>query len=64
MFHDPEMEVTCDNENCNESVFLPMVWTVGGYDLSDDAAKQKLEFDHDWIVRIGKHYCCHMCELI
>lgn len=57
MLHDPEMECTCDGEDCNESVFLPMSWYVGGYDLTDSDAKALLENHHDWLVDGDHHYC-------
>ncbi len=57
MFHDPEMEVTCDHTACQNSLFLPMQWSTGGYDLSDSNAEKILTNDHDWLVVDGVHLC-------
>ncbi len=58
MMHDPEMEVTCDSDNCTESVYLQMNWTTGGYDLRDDDVKRILENDHGWqCIDQDKHLC-------
>lgn len=58
MIHDPELEVTCDGTDCEVSVYLPMGWTVGGYNLTDDATEKLLTNDHDWLVMGESHYCC------
>jgi hypothetical protein len=58
MLHDPEMECTCDGTKCTESVFLPMNWYVGGYDLKDSDAERMLENDHGWLTVEDNHYCC------
>ena len=57
MIHDPEVEVTCDGENCSESVFLPMGWNVAGYVLSDIDAARILESDHAWTYKDKKYFC-------
>jgi hypothetical protein len=57
MLHDPETECTCDGDGCQESIMLPMDWTTGGYDLSEDKAAGILESDHGWVIINGKHYC-------
>lgn len=59
--HDPECEATCDGDDCMSSVFLPMNWTTGGYNLSDSLAEKVLEREHGWQVIDGKHFCknCH-----
>lgn len=62
MLHDPTMEVTCDNEGCNDSIYLQLSWSVGGYDLSDSEIEKMLKSDHEWIVDGDKHFCCRVCE--
>jgi hypothetical protein len=57
MIHDPEIEVTCDGTDCNESVFLPMCWNTGGYNRTDESIGRLLAMDHDWLVKGGSHYC-------
>lgn len=57
MLHDPEMECTCDGENCHESVFLPMSWSTGGYDLRDSKAEAILSDNHNWLTEGESHYC-------
>jgi hypothetical protein len=57
MIHAPEIEVTCDNDDCSESVFLPMNWYVGGYDLKNEDVERILSGDHNWKTDGDKHYC-------
>jgi hypothetical protein len=59
MIHDPKVEVTCDTDNCTESVFLQMYWITGGYGLKDDQVKEQLENDYAWTC-IDKY--THMCK--
>lgn len=61
MLHDPEMEVTCDGDDCQEHVFLPMTWSVGGYDLSDTDAERVLDGDHYWLT-VGDDHFCEICR--
>lgn len=56
MFHDPEMECSCDGEGCVNSVYLPMDYNVRGYNLKDSVAEKMLK-EIDWITVEGKHYC-------
>ncbi len=55
MLHDPEMEVTCDK--CDNTVYLQMNWTTGGYNLTDNEIKHLLDKDHGWKTDGDKHYC-------
>ena len=57
MIHSPELEVTCDGTDCDESVYLPMGWGIGGYDLNDESIERLLTGDHDWLVMGENHYC-------
>jgi len=49
MIHDAQVEVTCDEEDCNESVYV--------YNGSDREIEKSLVQDHGWIVEDGKHFC-------
>jgi len=59
MIHDPEIEVTCDGTDCEESVYLSMWWTTGGYNRTDDSIDNLLVADHNWLVKGDSHYCEH-----
>ena len=59
MIHEPEVEVTCDE--CGSSVYLPMRWTVNGYNLKSDLAEKALESDHNWTLENGNHFCNESC---
>jgi hypothetical protein len=56
--HDPEMEVSCNERGCTESVYLPMGWSLGGYDIENDRAEILLSDDHNWLTVAHEHYCC------
>ena len=77
MIHDAKIEVTCDNDDCNESVDVspPYVYRTlrgddGCYDTSDDTIKRELKSAHGWEVRERYsaryetrtlHFCCEEC---
>lgn len=61
--HDAKVEVTCDGEDCRESIFIEpsYVYTSysgkgGHYDCSDTAIEDKLVAE-GWKVADGKHFC-------
>ena len=67
MIHDATVEVTCDGDRCNESVFIGMEWmyrnpcdSSGFYDCDDLKIEDKLE-DQDWTVHDRKHFCSPVC---
>jgi len=67
MIHDACVEVTCDAEDCRESVFVQLNYVYrstssdsGYYDSNDKSIEKALRSEHDWIVIDGKHYC-EMC---
>ncbi len=69
MIHDAKVKVTCDHEDCHESVIVDLryvYWNMddssGHYDTSEDAIKKTLKKDHDWIVRDDEHFCSTECE--
>jgi hypothetical protein len=68
MIHDPTVEVTCDNEDCGDSVFVELDYVYhdysgrnGQYDTEDKTIERQLENEHGWVVVDGKHYCCDDC---
>lgn len=63
MIHDARVEITCDGENCHESIMVQpdYVYTSqsgagGHYDCRESAIEKKL-LREGWGVRDGKHYC-------
>ena len=63
MIFDPEVQVICDTEECESELYLPMSWTVGGYNLDDDRATLILALDHNWVTVSDKHYCDGCVEM-
>lgn len=56
MLHDPQVEVTCDGENCSVNDFVGLTATARGYDERD--IDDDLE-DKGWVT-IGDNR--HLCE--
>lgn len=67
MIYDPQIEVTCDREGCQESVFIQLDYVyktysgrTGRYNTDDEAIEEKL-IERGWQVVEGKHYCSVEC---
>jgi hypothetical protein len=63
MIHDATVEVTCDGDDCYNSihvqpsyVYMSYSGAGGHYDTSGRAIEEKLS-DFGWTVEDGKHYC-------
>lgn len=68
MIHDAKVEVTCDNDGCQESVFVELEWVYftrdessGHYEVRDFKIEEKLVKDHGWVVHDEKHFCDPGC---
>jgi hypothetical protein len=65
---DAQVEVLCDGEGCNDSVYIDLEYRYtsysgadGYYDSKNSSIEETLKNDHDWIVKDGKHFCCKEC---
>jgi len=70
MIHDAVVEVTCDHDKCDESVFVGLEWVYrnmdessGFYDYDFTKIEDKLLAVHDWVVWSGRHFCSNECGL-
>ena len=68
MIFDAKVEVTCDGQNCQESVLIEPEYTYpdysgkgGSYDTSTEAIERKLRRE-GWLTEGGKQYCSEGCK--
>lgn len=52
--HDPEIEVTCDGEDCDAHEILHLTTTSRGYDERNIRADLE---ERGWVVDGDSHYC-------
>ena len=63
MIHDAKVEVTCDGEDCRESMFVDLQAGARNTYLASDSIIEREVEREGWIVRDGNHYCSEECVM-
>ena len=68
MIHGAKVEVTCDNSDCRESVYVDLHYVYrdrcgasGHYDDKPETIEKSLRSEHDWVVVDGQQFCSNDC---